>query len=131
MKIDIQKQPNSDDSDFVKWLLVRIKKVIYNSIDSKKCEKFDLLLQSFLDTKLSTYTILKNAVGSIGVREYNDFYTIEFDDCKYKNQTYAKIVSMVTYGNMSVSGYTIFEDTFKFFVDNLHTYYQIYKGIKK
>lgn len=126
MYLGIEKEPNKDLKPFCYWLIRRIEKTLINSIDEKRCRRFDKFFET-LGMKSTTYALLLQATRQLVVREYKDYYSIEFSDKKINGVSYKQIIKLVTYGVAKEKGYPIFEDTLNYYATNLSDYFKLYK----
>lgn len=129
MNIGINKKSDIYIKPFVNYLLGELKLLLKSSIDRNKCSAFDNYFKS-IGLKESTYSLLIKSVNHLKIREYSSYFVIEFDAKIYKNTlSYEKIAKIVNYGVDNINCYNIFEEIFKKVVDNLDSYYLIFKEI--
>lgn len=126
MYLGIEKEPNKDLKPFCYWLIQKIEKTLVSSIDKKRCRRFDKFFET-LGMKNTTYILLLQATRQLMVREYKDYYSIEFSDKKIDNISYKQIIKLVTYGVTKEKGYPIFEDILNYYAANLSDYFKLYK----
>ena len=125
---------DSDLSKFCEWLINKIQLYFISEIDDKKCAKFNEFINQNMRWKfqprlISTKDILKGCIYNLRYYQTGNKFIIDINPNIYIPDSYNKYISiarLINYGNLSVSPYPIFTETFKYFDDNAHIYFQEY-----
>ena len=134
MELIIDNDENLDLDKFCNWLIEKIRTYLIANIDDRKISRFDDQINrsikwQFPNKFISAKNILIASTYHLNWEKYNSRYTIYLDNNELIPQTYAKfidIINLITYGNLYLQGYDIYDKTLKHFADNLFIYYQEY-----
>lgn len=137
MKLLIEDPKDELDRYFGFWLIQRIKQYFDSHLDSRKLVKWN----KFFDTSeefiniygvpIDSEKILRIAISNLILRKLptsieifvnKNVFVPGFDRVKLDT-----VCRLITFGNQSVSGYSILLDTFQHFVDNIDYYVTLYE----
>jgi len=136
MKLEILDPDNELNSDFGQWLCTRIQQHFVGILDSGKLKKWDEFFVTsheyipLYSSPISTYNLLRNGIQSLTSRKFPDKIVISLNKNQYvpgfdrvKLETFFRLI---TFGNISVSGYPVFLDTLQYFVDHINDFIELY-----
>ena len=123
--------------EFANWLIPVFQDVLKNSINKDKLINWDNYLNSErvskrlgFNRKMSTLSILLAGSYNLKVVTNNVESRIEIDSNSIipnSNAKFINILKLINYGNLSLSGYPIYEDTFNLLADNADELFNEFK----
>ena len=123
------------DIQFLKFLIDYIKVYLMEHIDQNKEKAWNQYFS--LSNDLSGAT-LRQVVGEslkyITVTEYQQSFEITIKTEEKLRGTNAKlyeVCKLINYGNLSIIGYPIYTDTFRYFEKHLSDYMDKYNGVER
>ena len=132
MKIVIYKNPKAKklNTSFIKYLIDLIKKKIIADFDYNKLGKLDNYLIQI--TRINNIQdIVNRIIRGIVFDNFMDRYVIRFTDINnIGGYTSAELSKVINDGALNIAGYSIINDTFKHFQENINTYYKMYLLLK-
>ena len=137
MRLEIHDPEQELDRDFGHWLCSRIRQHFLASVDVNKLKQWDNFFETsdvyvnIYGVPVKAYAILLESVKNLTVSKLPDKMVISVN----RNQsmpgldrvkTYT-LLKLVTFGNMSISGYPVFIDTLQYFADNINDFVDLYE----
>lgn len=138
MNLIIENKHNLDADDFIVYLAKETGKWIIDNIDDRRAALWTKYLRDagFKWNKIGKKTvipsaldIIKGSVYHLTYTKFEDKYVIEISNIAMIPQTpyrYVELASLINYGNLSIPGYPLFDESFKYIEDNLGIYIKRY-----
>ena len=129
--------PNTKEyeDEFFSWLIEKIKSIIMADLNDKKLIKIDeyisqnKLFLTPLKKSFSSKEALYIALYNLKIRKYWDRTVIVIDENSIIPNTKTKIstvIKLINYGTLSVLGYPIFIQKFKYVEEHIDEFYEMY-----
>lgn len=114
--------------EFIFWLMKRIRDYSLLNINSDKL----INLQSNEDYKnIDLLNCLVQCLNSLQYRKYPEKYIIQVNPNIIVTQRRAKLIDIckyITYGTLTIKGYPIITDIFKYFAENLDEFLEEFQN---
>lgn len=137
MRLEVYDPDKELDAEFGQWLCKRIQKHILSSLDSNKLKSWDTFFQTSLTytsiygIPIKTQNIFTEAVKNIVVNKLPDKIVISLNGNKYMpgldRVKLHTLVKLITFGNISTTGYPVFTDSLQYFADNINDFVELYE----
>lgn len=139
MELVIYKDSGLDLKGFCNWLLPKIREYIVDNLNNDKLIYIDRYLNdsNIIRFKYNQRRIIRardiliTASYILKIKEEKDKTIIHISNNELIPNTEAKfidIVKLINYGNLSVSGYNLYDRCMEFFAKNIRTFYEEYIG---
>lgn len=124
------------DRVFISKLIYRIKNKIIVSIDNKKLLKLNEYLnnnpvyKNIYNKHIDAKKIIIEAANSLQFNQNSSNYIIYINPNIYAHGLdrvkLNSLCKLINFGNVEITGYSIFTDIFKYFADNIQDYLDLY-----
>lgn len=138
MNITISNEKGFED-EFYTWLLPQIRDFVIAEVDPRKLIKVDDYINNnryfhtIFKKHISSYEVIIAAVSNLKINKYWNRVVITIDGNAIVPGTTTKIstvVRVVNFGTLSVMGYPVITNRFKYIEDNIDAFYEQYsRGI--
>lgn len=138
MYLKLTDSSNVIDYGFGLWLISKIKTRLLSNIDTKKLVHWNNYFSELPSNEASiqdnsSQQIIVFAVSNLTCKLNQGELIITYDQTKfipgYDRLKLSTAIKTINYGTLSIKGYPIFSDTFKYFAENIDTYIKLYYNI--
>lgn len=137
MELIIENEDKLDLKDFSQEVIKQMREYLESHIDDAKLIRWDDYLNKEIKWGwqykvkiVRTKALLLGATYNLQVIERANKITIRINPNAIINETrrkYIDILKLITYGNLSIQGYPIWEDMMNYFANNISEIYENYE----